>query len=180
MILGQNKPLGPMSRVEEYKKKKFIEQLMLPKLWVIRSDREGVSMPRQLQVISIEEISERTNGFVRTKVKRYKFDEAPFDIDIEEGRDNGMNQGYGSGFGDLWCWTWFCTFSEEEALNFYRMESTRIEETYLKHKESKATLPADVMEFLWGVDNCTDPYSANYIGPRLSGMLEKLLDKYEK
>lgn len=180
MILGQNKPLGPMSRVDEYKKKKMIEEMKLPKLWVIHSDREGVSMPRQLQVVAIDEIGERHYEYYRTKVKRYKFEEEPFSIDIEEGRDNGRNHGYGSGFGDLWCWTWFCSFSEEESLDYYRMESARIEETYLKQKESKMTLPVDVMQFLWAVDNYTDPYSENYIGPKLSGMLETLLNKYDK
>lgn len=41
-------------------------------------------------------------------------------------------------------------------------------------------LPDDVMSFLNELDDFTDPYSANYIGVRMSNKLNEILEKYDK
>jgi len=121
-----------MSKVDDYKKKKMIEELMLPKLWVVHSDRDGVSMPRELQVISIihEAGIRYYDNNVKVRLKKYKFDESPYELDIEDGQTRGTSIGYGTGEGDIWSWTWFFSLTAEDALDFYKEECKRVTEKY--------------------------------------------------
>lgn len=128
-----------MGRVDDYKK--LIEEMMLPKMWVVYSDRKGVSMPRELQVISIENSGRRyyADG-TEANVKKYKFDQSPYEVDMEDGKSSGTIEGYATGTGDLWCWTWFFSFSTEDALEFYLTEDKRVTEKYISKEEKETNL----------------------------------------
>lgn len=118
-----------MSKVQDYIKRRRIEELGLPKIWMVKSDRTGVSKPHESQVVNIiEGIAFR--GEERTRIDRYQVEETPYNIDIVNLEKSTSIDGYGSGIGDLWSWTYYCTFSKEDADTYYEKELYRITEKY--------------------------------------------------
>lgn len=130
-----------MSPFQEYKEKRRIEALGLPKIWVVYSDRKGVKEPIEHQVIHIFE----GNSFILSidgvkleepiAVDRYKIAEAPYEINFERGKTYSLNAGYGSGCGDLWAWSYFSCLSKEEADTYYLNEVKRVKEKYAMHND---------------------------------------------
>jgi hypothetical protein len=110
-----------MSKLEAYLKNKRIQELGLPKIWVVESTPNGVEKPIAVQV---NEIIEWNNKF------RYKLDASPFEVDIEKGLSSKKRDDYGTGFGDLWGGSVFCSLSEEEANAYFQKESNRVKEKY--------------------------------------------------
>lgn len=124
-----------MSKVQEYLRKKEIENRGLPKVWVVKSTREGVSglMERQISDIKFGH-SWIMRGSSREKetLDRYFILENGFpnEFDLVRGESSTTEDGYGSGMGDLWSWTYFISLSREEALKWRVSEIARIEEKY--------------------------------------------------
>lgn len=120
-----------MSKVQEYLKRKKIQELGLPKLYVVKSSPEGVEKPIERQVVEIiENISFRGNE--RFPIDRYKLnDNYPYEVDILRGETSVKEDGYGTGFGDLWCWSYFCSFSKIEIENYYEEELLRVQNKYI-------------------------------------------------
>jgi hypothetical protein len=122
-----------MSKVQDYFKKKKIHDMGLPKLYVVKSSPEGVEKPVERQVVQlIENISFR--GKERLPSDRYKIEDTPYNVDILRGETSNKDDGYGSGFGDLWAWSYYSSFSIEEAEKYYKEELIRVENKYLKAK----------------------------------------------
>lgn len=111
-----------MSKLQEYFEKKRIERLGLPKIWVVKSTREGVDVPIECQVKQIDNVS---------NYKRHIISESPYEIDIENGKVESINEGFGTGFGDLWAWTYYSTLSKEDADKYYLTELDRVTNKYL-------------------------------------------------
>jgi hypothetical protein len=123
-----------MSKVQEYLKRKKIEELGLPKLYIVKSSRDGVDKPVERQVVDIvETVGHRINDKGRTSIDRYKLEnEYPYEVDIVKGETSNLDEGYGSGFGDLWGWSYFCSINKDEANQYYQKEYKRVNEKYLK------------------------------------------------
>ena len=118
-----------MTKVQEY----LSDKKGLPKMYVVKSTREGVEAPIERKVIEIREsVSIRLNGDERIPIDEYRFDVSPYSVQILRGKTSGKNDGYGSGFGDLWHWSYFSSFSLEEAEAYYIEELERVENKYLK------------------------------------------------
>lgn len=123
-----------MSKVQEYLKNKKIQELGLPKLYIVKSSREGVEQPVERQVVEIVE-SVALRGEEKLPIDRYKLEGSyPYEVDILRGDISTNERGSGSGFGDLWQWTYFSSFSKEESDKYYQEELTRVENKYLKTK----------------------------------------------
>ena len=118
-----------MTRLEEYFERKRIMDLALPKLYIVKSTRCGVEQPVEKQVIEIK------NGGIRLsptkkQIYRYIIEGSPYEVEIVDGETYNMNEGYGTGFGDLWEWSYYSSFSKEDADAYYLEELERIKEKY--------------------------------------------------
>jgi hypothetical protein len=125
--------INGMGKVQDYLEKKRIEKLGLPKIWIVRSDRNGVDLLLEDQVVVIvKNISAIYDGKKKTMMDRYKIKNSfPYDIDIEVGHTSAMESGYGTGEGDLWAWSYFSSLSKLEAEEYYDKELVRVNEKYL-------------------------------------------------
>lgn len=108
-----------------------------PKLYIVKSTREGVDPPVERQVIDIVEdvsFSIYVDGQIldkRTPSDRYVLDEFPHDVDILRGETFRKNDEYCSGVGDTWMWSYFYSLSLEEAEKYFKEESVRVQREYL-------------------------------------------------
>lgn len=128
-----------MSKVQEYLKRKEREKLNLPTMYVVRSSRKGVGKPEEKPVIEIKidaswSFSRKKDGSEeKVSLTKYSMEgDFPHEIFIPVGQKSSKEEGYGSGFGDLWSWTYFCTLSKDEAFEYYKEESKRVQEKYFK------------------------------------------------
>jgi hypothetical protein len=121
-----------MSKVQEYLKNKKIQEIGLPKLYIVKSSPEGVKKPVERQVVEIiENVAFR--GDERLPIDRYKLEnEYPYEVDILRGENSTKEDGYGSGIGDLWGWSYFSSFSKEDADTYYYSELDRVQKKYKK------------------------------------------------
>lgn len=122
-----------MTKVQEYLKKKKIQELGLPKLYVVKSSPEGVEKPVERQVVEIiENVAFR--GTERLPIDRYKLEGSyPYEVDILRGETSSKDDGYGTGVGDLWCWSYFSSFSKGDIEKYYEEELLRVQNKYLKN-----------------------------------------------
>jgi len=78
-----------MSKVQEYLKRKKIEQLGLPKLYIVKSSPESVEIPVERQVVNIVE---------NVAFRRYELEGSyPYQVDVLRGETSSRDDGYGSG-----------------------------------------------------------------------------------
>jgi DNA-directed RNA polymerase subunit H (RpoH/RPB5) len=128
-----------MGKVQDYLKQKKIQELGLPKMYIVKSDRTGIDSPIEVQVNDIKEnlIQKRyfDNKWEEIPYKKYIFDQYPYEIDIELDKISNVETGYSTGFGDLWEWSYFCTLSKEEADKYYIEEFERVKNKYLVDKK---------------------------------------------
>jgi len=121
-----------MSKLQDYLKKKKIQNMGLPKLYVVKSSPEGVEKPVERQVVEvIENVSFR--GKERLPSDRYKLEDIyPYEVDILRGETSNKDDGYGSGCGDLWAWSYYSSFSMKDAEKYYEEEFMRVKTKYIK------------------------------------------------
>lgn len=120
-----------MSKLQEYIKMKKIQELGLPKLYIVKSSIDGVEKPIERQVLEIiENVSFR--GEERIPSDRYRIDYAPYTIDILRGETSNKNDSYGTGVGDLWSLSYFSSLSLDEAEQYYIFELERVKNKYIK------------------------------------------------
>ena len=128
-----------MTKVGEYLEKKPLLRLELPKMYVVESGRTGVELPVERQIIEIIERNMSRTYYSGNKprevnILEYILDDKtyPYDIEIEEGKIFASENGFASGVGDLWVWTYYSTLSLEDAREYYEKELERVTEKYLK------------------------------------------------
>lgn len=104
----------------------------LDKLYIVKSTRKGVSEPIGVEILDmVESVAFRIKNDLKIPIDRYILGEvSPYAVDIMRGRSSSKDEGYGSGVGDTWSWTYFSSFSLEEANDYYKKELERIENTY--------------------------------------------------
>jgi len=123
-----------MGIVQDYLEKKRIAKLGLPKAWVIESTPSGVELPVERQVIEFHAnwgVVNYENKTVNTS--KYFLDDAgfPYEVIIEENKESTSIRGYGTGFGDLWGWSYYVTLNEQDGLDYYAKELKRVTKKYL-------------------------------------------------
>lgn len=96
-------------------------------IYVFKSTREGVEKPVERKITNvIKGVSFR--GKEKVPVDRYKLDGDyyPYEVDIVRGETSTKDDGYGTGVGDLWSWSYFSSFSLDEAKKHYQKELERV------------------------------------------------------
>lgn len=122
-----------MSKVQEYLRKKKIKELGLPIMYVVKSTPTGVDKPVEIQVVEIKPNCVIRNYSDGNKVPLNRYfmeNDFPYEIDIEQDSISVSESGYGSGFGDTWVWTYYCTLSKEDAEQYYINEWERVKDKY--------------------------------------------------
>ena len=114
-IAGEIFSIVPMTKVYE---------VQLQTMWVIFQDQNGTQIPKEIPIVKI-----RRNVGVITQIDenitigriydRYSLSDSPFEIDIIQGKNSSSVDGYGSGFGDLWAWSYHCFLNEDDAIAKY-------------------------------------------------------------
>lgn len=105
---------------------------ILPKIWYVGSNRTGVEKPIELQIVKIRKnVSRRVSPLPQLYKHRYYVDVKPYTIEIYDGETQTQDDGFSSGFGDLWHWTDFSTFDKDVADMFYEKEYTRVMDKYI-------------------------------------------------
>ena len=109
-----------MTKVQEYlHKKRLQDQLQVtPKLYFVKSTREGVDIPLEIQVTNIIK-----NAYSVT----YEFEEYPCSVTIKNNETSSIEEGHGTGVGDLWSWSYYYTLSLDDAEMYYKNEILRIQ-----------------------------------------------------
>ncbi len=96
-------------------------------MFIIHSTRKGVTMKK----IPVWEVRPYSGGAT------YFFNEAPYELKIILEDDFGEYEAYGTGFGDLWSYTYFGTFDEAVAKFLFNEETNRITNKYLSGKNNE-------------------------------------------
>jgi hypothetical protein len=108
------------------------------KMYIVKSTRQGVEEPKEREVVSIsEKVGQYTSGSRKDKyIDLYKLDttEFPYEVDLVEDEISGEDEGYGTGVGDLWAWTYYYTKSLEDAWEYHKRQSEWVKEQYLKEE----------------------------------------------
>lgn len=129
-----------MNKTQYLVNKGRIPDLANGNMWIVKSTRTGVTM-YELPVWEIRDSSFVRQSFdpikgkaTEPKVvnqKTYILNDSPYDVAIEEGKTHGEQHGHGTGFGDLWSWSYFGSFDKEVAQKFYEEETLRVQMTYM-------------------------------------------------
>jgi hypothetical protein len=103
-------------------------------LWIIKSTRTGVIM-YEAPVVEITNSGAITfydddKNKVTVTTKRYKLGESPYEIDVRDDTKIGQEHGYGTGFGDLWSWSFFASPDKDKILKLYEDEKLRVQTKY--------------------------------------------------
>lgn len=124
-----------MNKLQEYLKRKEILAKGYPKIYIVESSPKGV-VPITREVVDIvENVGIRQQNGVKSSINRYVLDDKdypfyPFHVDFVEGENTSIESGNGSGFGDLWCWSYYSTFSKDDADAYYEKELERVTKKY--------------------------------------------------
>ena len=108
-----------MTKEDYLRKKGLLPSEPLGKIFTFKSTRKGVEEILEHQIWEKRICSHRIDGDKRIPIIEYKIKEAPFECEITEGDTIGEDRGCGSGMGDLWSWTYFCS------LDKYALEEAR-------------------------------------------------------
>lgn len=127
-------------KIAQYKERKRIEAEGLPIMYVVHSSPVGVDDIIEVQVTNINRNAGKvtTYGIGNDTKIEYSYDTYtlekgfPSEVDIKEGEISSTQEGHGSGFGDLWSWTYYCTIDKDDAEAYFEKETQRVNEKYLK------------------------------------------------
>jgi hypothetical protein len=105
-------------------------------LWIIKSTRTAVIM-YETPVWEIEEelpttwYDDNGNQTKTTTSKKYILgDKEPYYISIDDESNTGEKHGYGTGFGDLWGWSYLASPDKDKALKLFEDERIRVQTKY--------------------------------------------------
>lgn len=111
----QRKQPKNMNRIEEYKRKKAMEGKPAI-MYVIESRRDGVKL-HEREILSFD-------------ANKYRLNEFPYEVELQEVDDVQADHGYASGFGDLWQWSYYSTVDKELAIQKFEEETKRVYDKY--------------------------------------------------
>lgn len=106
-------------------------------LYVVKSNRSGVSDLKKMKIIKIINKVEKQLYPFEQIIDRYVLDSNEFgfgyNMEIDMGRGDNFSKkcGHGTGFGDLWEWTYYASIHENDAKEWMHTERKRITEKYL-------------------------------------------------
>jgi hypothetical protein len=106
-------------------------------LWIIKSTRSAVVMYEapvweiRENMGSVTYHDDNGNVTKKTTFKRYKLkDVEPYEMDVLDDTKTGEHHGYGTGFGDLWGWSYLASPDKDIALKLYEDEKLRVQTKY--------------------------------------------------
>jgi hypothetical protein len=117
---------------EDYLRKKgLLPKEPLGTIFCFRSSREGVSEIKELLIWEkVETGGWRGNRSERISIQNYKMNETPYNAQIWSDELVAENAGFGSGFGDLWAWSWFSSLDKNELEKSRQKEILRVAGKY--------------------------------------------------
>jgi len=125
--------------LQAYYKNKYNKENDYPLIYVVKSSQDGVLPPDKRQVIQIEKNvgkSKHDGESKWTPTHKYILDEYyPYEVEIREDKISFLKELYGSGCGDLWDSSYYFTFKEKDAYDYYVRESIRVKTTYSSYKK---------------------------------------------
>jgi hypothetical protein len=126
-----------MGKLADYLEKKRIEKEGLPVLYVVKSNRDGVSVVKACQVAEITQgVGKRMEPKPESPIDRYRTTDG-WTYDIHRDRSSSIEEHYGSGFGDLWSSTTAAFLDEKAAETWASMEHIRITKQYGSEAEDE-------------------------------------------
>jgi len=134
-----------------YKKKRLeAERKELGMMYVVYSDRDGVKDVQEFQIIELNPRigNGESEGIGKYTYSRYVIDntEFPYEIDIIDGEDSSIEEGYGTGTGDLWSWTYYFALNKEDAEEYFKKERVRVQKKYPSNKKLKNTAKISLIQ----------------------------------
>jgi hypothetical protein len=134
---------------EDYLRKKgLLPPEPLGEMYTFKSTREGVGEIKKI-LIWKHTVSTGRGSEGEFKIDNYEFRESPYNGQIYGGSLIGENRGCGSGFGDLWAWTWFISLDENALIEAREKEYQRIKEKYLDAVDEEAELKEIIDSYKW-------------------------------
>ena len=122
-----------MGKVQDYLENKRIDSIGYPNIYVVKSTRKGVELPEERRVIDIQYMSQKSfysNNKIVFSDKYVLGEKFPYEIEIEVDKISTSEDGFSSGFGDLWQWSYYCTLSKKDADEYYLKELERVSKKY--------------------------------------------------
>lgn len=121
-----------MSKLQEYLKLKKVKKEFPQKIWISISNREGVSEPEEFQITGKDLYGYSHKDGNKIPIYKYTIqsEQYPFNVKMTEGEPCNSESSYGSGFGDLWSSTIFCSFDKNLVDRFYKEETKRVKKNY--------------------------------------------------
>jgi hypothetical protein len=120
------------TKVQEHLRRKRMAAEGLPQtMYVVHSTREEVKM-FSVEIIEIGLGSRRRFHGEEdwTQSTRYRLKESPFETEIYDGDTFGEYNGHGTGCGDLWGYSMFCSLDEAVAKDLLEKETKRVYDKY--------------------------------------------------
>jgi len=134
---------------EDYLRKKgLLPPEPLGEMYTFESTRKGVGKIKKI-LIWKHRVSSGRGSTGEFKINNYEFQESPYNGQIYDDKLVGKNIGCGSGFGDLWAWTWFISLDETALIQARQEEFLRIKEKYLDAIDEEAELKAMADSYDW-------------------------------
>lgn len=126
-----------MGKLADYLEKKRIEREGLPLLYIVKSNRDGVTPVRSCQVAEItRDVGKRMEPKPESPIDRYRTVDG-WTYDIHRDRTSSIDEHHGSGFGDLWAGTTAVFLDEKAAETWSSMEHIRIIKQYGSRAEDE-------------------------------------------
>ena len=103
-------------------------------IYFFESNRKGVSKIKKRLVTNEQITAHRIEDKKRIPIWRYDIEESPFHFDIIDGESFSQEDGYASGFGDLWEWSYFGSFDKKVLEDVRKKEVKRVRKKYTSIK----------------------------------------------
>jgi len=125
-----------MINKEDYLRKKGL----LPKenygvLYCFKSDRSGVTDIKEVLIWEkyIQKNAGHRGSFssIGIDITNYKMEETPYEVSIWADEKFSEHRGIGSGYGDLWSWSWFSSEDKSVLEEERAKELKRVTEKYI-------------------------------------------------
>ncbi len=104
------------------------------KIYFFESNTEGVSEIKEISSVEIKksegDLYTATNGRRKENRLTLIFDKSPYELTFRDDKTFSRNDGYGSGFGDLWGWSQFGFFNKVDAEKEREIEYERVSRKY--------------------------------------------------
>jgi hypothetical protein len=150
-----------MNKKDYLRKKGRLPSQDLGTLFVFKSTPDGVGeITEHVVWDEIEGGYNSNNGSTRYKILRLK--EPPFECTLVDGQDVGEESGHGSGFGDLWSWSYFFSINKESLEAKRAQENKRVYEKYQFKKNNSREIFVELCRAILRIKGSETNSSLNF------------------